>query len=79
MTTMKMHHIVDDLAISEGIYGLVGRIERAAAIVSKTLKVWAVRSKDRRQLAGLSDRMLADIGLNRVDVSVEINKFFWQR
>ena len=79
MTTMKMHHIVDDLAISEGIYGLVGRIENAVAFASKTLKVWATRSKDRRQLAILSDRMLTDIGLSRVEITVEINKFFWQR
>ena len=79
MTTMKMHQIVDDLAISEGVYGLVSRIEHAAAAASKTLKVWSERSRERRQLAGLSDRMLADIGLSRIEVSVEADKFFWQR
>lgn len=79
MTTMKMHHIVDDLAISEGVYGLVNRIENAAASVSGMVKVWVARSRDRRQLAGLNDRMLEDIGLNRIDVAVETGKFFWQQ
>lgn len=78
MTTMKMHRIVDDLAISEGVYGLVGRIEHAYAAVSKTLNVWSARSRDRRQLAALSDRMLDDIGLSRIEVAVEADKFFWQ-
>lgn len=79
MTTMKSHHIIDDLAISEGLYGLVRRIEEAANKVSKTLKVWAARSNDRRQLAMMNDRMLADIGLTHTDIAVEVNKYFWQR
>ena len=78
MTTMKMHHIVDDLAISEGAYSLVSRIENAANEVSKILNVWAARSRDRRQLASLSERMLDDIGLNRAQVAAETEKFFWQ-
>ena len=78
MTTMKMHHIVDDLAISEGVYSLVNRIENAAASISKTVNVWVARSRDRRQLAALNDRMLDDIGLSRIDVAVETGKFFWQ-
>lgn len=79
MTTMKQHHIIDDLAISEGIYGLVRRIEESANKVSKTLKVWSARSNDRRQLATMNDRLLADIGLSRADVAVEVNKYFWQK
>lgn len=78
MTTMKMHHLVDDLAISEGTYGLVSRIENMLAEVSNTLNVWAARSRDRRQLASLSNRMLDDIGLSRAQVSAETDKFFWQ-
>lgn len=76
---MKLHHIVDDLGISEGVYGLVTRIENAAHQVSKTVKIWMARSRDRRQLAGLNDRMLADIGLSHIEVAVEVNKFFWQK
>lgn len=79
MTTMKLHNIIDDLAISEGLYGLVRRIEEASVKVSKTLKVWSTRSNERRQLATMSDRMLADIGLTRGDIIVEVNKYFWQQ
>ncbi len=79
MTTLKQHHIVDDLAISEGLYSLVRHVEDAANQVTKTLKTWAERSRDRRQLAMMNDRMLADIGLSRTDIAVEVSKFFWQR
>ena len=79
MTTMKLHNIVDDLGISEGVYSLVNRIEHAADSVAKTVNVWIARSRDRRQLAALNDRMLNDIGLSRIEVTVEINKFFWQQ
>ncbi len=79
MTTMKIHQIVDDLAISEGLYSLVRRIEEASNKVSKVLKVWSARSTDRRQLAMMNERMLTDIGLNRADVAAEVNKYFWQR
>ena len=79
MTTMKLHHIVDDLAISESLYSLVRSIEEASAKVSNTFSVWSTRSKGRQQLATMSDRLLDDIGLNRSDIAVEINKYFWQR
>jgi uncharacterized protein YjiS (DUF1127 family) len=79
MTTLKMHNIVDDLAISEGTYSLVRRVEVAANKITAMLKTWSVRSNDRRHLAQMSDRMLADIGLNRVDIAIETNKYFWQK
>ncbi len=79
MTTVRMHHIVDDLAISEALYSAVRSIEGAAATVSKTLKTWSARTQDRRQLAQMNDRLLADIGLSRSDIAVEVNKFFWQK
>lgn len=47
---------------------------RAAAAVS----VWLDRSRQRRQLAQLSDHMLRDIGLTRVDAWAEAEKPFWQ-
>ena len=79
MTTVRMHHILDDLAISEALYSAVRSIEGAAAKVSSTLKIWASRVEDRRQLAQMNDRMLADIGLSRSDIAIEVNKFFWQK
>ena len=71
--------MVDDLAISEGTYSLVRRIEDALKKLSMTIGTWSTRSTDRRQLAQMSDRMLTDIGLNRVDIAIEVNKFFWQK
>lgn len=79
MTTAKMHHIIDDLAISEGIYGLVRRVEEATNSLVNTLKAWSTRIEERRQLAQMSDRLLADIGLSRSDIYVEVNKYFWQK
>lgn len=79
MTTAKMSHIIDDLAISEGIYGLVRRVEEASNSLMNTLKVWSSRTGDRRQLAQMNDRLLADIGLSRSEVHVEVNKYFWQK
>ena len=43
------------------------------------LREWRRRSGDRAALAGLDERMLRDIGLNRGDVLHEINKPFWRR
>ena len=40
----------------------------------KTLRTWHRRARARRQLSTLNDRMLADIGLSRV----EATKRFWQ-
>ena len=79
MTTVKMHHILDDLAISEGLYSLVRRVENLFKAAAETINVWAQRSNDRRQLAQMNERMLTDIGLSRADIAVEVNKFFWQK
>ena len=40
---------------------------------------WAARSRLRRALAALDDRMLADIGLDRAAVSREEAKLFWPK
>jgi uncharacterized protein YjiS (DUF1127 family) len=44
---------------------------------------WAVRcrarSAQRRALAQLDDRLLRDVGLNRIDVAAECGKWFWLR
>lgn len=39
---------------------------------------WQVLARERRTLAEMDPRMLKDIGLNRADVMVEIDKPFWQ-
>lgn len=39
---------------------------------------WQERSRQRHQLASLSDHMLRDIGLSRADILAETTKRFWQ-
>ena len=79
MTTVRLHQFVEDIDISSGLYSMVQRVEADAKKIGATLSVWASRMEDRRQLASMSDRMLTDIGLSRVEVSVEVDKYFWQR
>jgi uncharacterized protein YjiS (DUF1127 family) len=79
MTTLRLHHFVEQVEISSTVYGMVRRIESAAAKVQKTFVTWASRADGRRQLAELNDRMLDDIGLTRTEAAVETSKFFWQR
>ena len=40
--------------------------------------IWLERSRERQHLAMLSDHMLKDIGLTRVDVEAEASKPFWR-
>ena len=43
-----------------------------------TLRQWHRRSKERRELAALSDLMLQDIGITRADAEFLANKPFWK-
>ena len=49
-----------------------------AAQVVDLLLVWHERVRQRRQLQGLNDHMLRDIGLGRADVAAESTKPFWR-
>jgi len=44
----------------------------------ETLSLWYERSRQRRQLARLDDRLLRDIGLDRASAMEEASKSFWQ-
>jgi uncharacterized protein YjiS (DUF1127 family) len=46
--------------------------------LSDTLLDWHVRSRGRRHLLALDDRMLLDVGLTRVDAYREAMKPFWR-
>jgi uncharacterized protein YjiS (DUF1127 family) len=39
---------------------------------------WRARSRERRTLIGLGDRMLRDLGLTRADVDRQAMKPFWR-
>jgi uncharacterized protein YjiS (DUF1127 family) len=56
---------------ARGLTGIVGRMIAA-------LLLWQERANGRHQLAQLSDRMLKDIGMNRIDAVREANKPFWR-
>lgn len=43
-----------------------------------TLRVWRRRAAGRRALAGMSPRLLADIGVSRVEARIEASKPFWR-
>jgi len=43
-----------------------------------TLREWRRRARDRRELAGLSEMMLQDIGITRADAEYLANKPFWR-
>jgi uncharacterized protein YjiS (DUF1127 family) len=42
------------------------------------LLVWVDRSRQRRHLGEMDDRMLRDIGLSRTSAWAETQKWFWQ-
>jgi uncharacterized protein YjiS (DUF1127 family) len=41
------------------------------------LQAWAERARQRRQLAGLDERLLQDIGVSRAQAMAEAEKPFW--
>ena len=43
-----------------------------------TLRQWRRRMHQRRELAGLSELMLQDIGITRADADYAANKPFWK-
>ncbi|MEI6557101.1 MAG: DUF1127 domain-containing protein [Rhodospirillaceae bacterium] len=46
--------------------------------VGETIHRWHDRALSRRELAGLDDSMLQDIGLTRADAEEEVDKPFWR-
>jgi len=58
--------------------GLSGNMVKLLVSGVATMMVWYERSRQRRHLAQLDERMLRDIGLSRGDVEHEIQKRPWQ-
>ena len=52
----------------------VGGLGRALARLGE----WRRRIRERRELAGLSDRMLSDIGITRAEAQFLADKPFWR-
>jgi uncharacterized protein YjiS (DUF1127 family) len=64
---------------SETAAGRVGRSRASTgARLLAAFGVWHRRARQRAELAGLSDRVLADIGLSRAEAEFLANKPFWR-
>ncbi len=54
------------------------RVRSGARRMWTMLRKWRRRARDRASLGALDDRMLADIGVSRVDAEFLANKPFWR-
>ena len=50
----------------------------ASNSLRRAFREWRRRAHDRRELAGLSDEMLHDIGVSRAEALYLANKPFWR-
>ena len=81
MSTLKakQFHFVDDMDIAAKTLDVVERVEGFGTRATNVIRTWVRRSNDRRQLSQMNERMLNDVGLTRFDVSLETDKYFWQK
>ncbi len=56
----------------------LARGNRGAGGLLRLVLAWRQRAESRRALRDLDDRLLRDIGLDRVDAKLEADKPFWQ-
>jgi uncharacterized protein YjiS (DUF1127 family) len=80
---MVMEAYIDSGSVSCGaLSGILGnavrRMSSASLVIHDTVCVWSERIRQRRQLLSLSDQMLSDIGVSRVDALKEYEKPFWR-
>ena len=54
--------------------GLSGPIRQGIGLI----RLWMHRSRSRKQLASMEDRLLSDIGINRNEALRQYGKWFWQ-
>ena len=66
------------LSRSSGPLRAVRLVGEALGEAIETLLLWQARGRARRDLAGLNDYMLHDIGATRADVEREYRKPFWR-
>jgi uncharacterized protein YjiS (DUF1127 family) len=57
---------------------LLPREDRSSARLMATLRLWRRRIRERRALARLTDRELADFGASSADVYRELSTPFWR-
>jgi uncharacterized protein YjiS (DUF1127 family) len=52
--------------------------ESTLAHALQRVRAWRARRRERRQLLGLGDAALKDLGLSRIDAWQEASKPFWR-
>ena len=65
-------------ATSVPTYNPRGAAKSLKTFCLRCISEWWRRMRERRQLARLCDRDLADISCSRADARAEISKWFWQ-
>ena len=75
----KQFHFFEDMDIAALALAAVERVELFTNQVTIVARTWLRRSNDRRQLALMNEHMLNDIGLTRIDLENEVDKYFWQK
>jgi len=71
-------HLPDTLTWRQWFKAGVTMARREAEFALSTLKVWRNRMRQRRELSGLDNRALKDIGISRFDAALEAAKPFWK-
>lgn len=57
---------------------IASRVATGWSRLRQLLRIWAARDRARRELAGLDDATLRDIGMSRGDADFTAGKPFWQ-
>lgn len=61
-----------------GVVTLLALFVFLPSFAAQLYRYWRERSRQRRHLSKLDDRLLRDIGLTRLDVEFESSKPFWR-
>ncbi|MDH3230844.1 MAG: DUF1127 domain-containing protein [Alphaproteobacteria bacterium] len=75
-----MTHIAE-IRYHDGVAGTTGLRPSPGALLLQAgglISLWYERSRQRRQLARLDDRLLRDIGVDRASAMEEVSKPFWR-
>ena len=56
----------------------VGRQAPPLVALAASMRCWRARIRERRALATMDERLLRDIGINRLDAARECAKPFWR-
>ena len=72
-----------NLSLQAPSWGAEGRrfgrlLSQAGRRLVERLLTWHERARGRRQLGGLNNRLLRDIGIDRATAQIEADKAFWQ-